>query len=201
MQVTQKSKVFADVDGNLIYRTGPGEYEFVDLAQLQGASLATLVAKVGGVEEGADDVDAAAVLAAILETGSGAPSSTPAAVGLFYIDTSGLTLYHSTGTSSSADWTASSTALNGATIKSLYEAESDTNAYDDAAVSKLGAIEASADVTDLTNVAAALITSGSGAPGTTPSVEGMIYVDTTADKVYIATGVASSGDWTLMTSA
>jgi len=43
----------------------------------------------------------------------------------------------------------------GAEIKSAYEGEADTNAYDDAAVSKLAAIEAAADVTDATNVAAA----------------------------------------------
>jgi len=43
----------------------------------------------------------------------------------------------------------------GAEIKSLYEGEADTNAFDDAAVSKLSGIEALADVTDATNVAAA----------------------------------------------
>lgn len=43
----------------------------------------------------------------------------------------------------------------GAEIKSAYEGEADTNAYDDAAVTKLGGIEALADVTDATNVAAA----------------------------------------------
>lgn len=43
----------------------------------------------------------------------------------------------------------------GAEIKAAYEAEADTNAFDDAAVSKLAGIEASADVTDATNVAAA----------------------------------------------
>lgn len=43
----------------------------------------------------------------------------------------------------------------GAQIKAAYEAEADTNAFDDAAVSKLAGIEAAADVTDATNVAAA----------------------------------------------
>ena len=43
----------------------------------------------------------------------------------------------------------------GATIKSLYEAEADTNAFDDTAADKLTNIEALADVTDATNVAAA----------------------------------------------
>lgn len=40
----------------------------------------------------------------------------------------------------------------GSEIKSLYEAESNTNAFTDALLSKLNAVEASADVTDATNV-------------------------------------------------
>jgi len=51
-------------------------------------------------------------------------------------------------TSATADQT-------GAEIKALYEAELDTNAFDDAAVSKLAGIETGADVTDATNVNAA----------------------------------------------
>jgi hypothetical protein len=43
----------------------------------------------------------------------------------------------------------------GAEIKSLYEAEANTNAFTDAEKSKLGGIEAAADVTDTTNVSAA----------------------------------------------
>jgi hypothetical protein len=43
----------------------------------------------------------------------------------------------------------------GAEIKSLYEGESDTNAFTDAEKTKLSGIETSADVTDATNVAAA----------------------------------------------
>lgn len=43
---------------------------------------------------------------------------------------------------------------SGAEIKVAYEAEDDTNAFDDAAVAKLGGIEALADVTDAVNVAA-----------------------------------------------
>lgn len=37
--------------------------------------------------------------------------------------------------------------------------------------------------------------SGSGAPSSTPSSVGAIYVDTTNDVLYIATGTASSADW------
>lgn len=43
----------------------------------------------------------------------------------------------------------------GAEIKAAYEGEADTNAFDDAAQTKLAGIEAAADVTDATNVAAA----------------------------------------------
>lgn len=45
----------------------------------------------------------------------------------------------------------------GAEIKTAYEAEANTNAYDDAAVSKLGGIEASADVTDAANIASSIV--------------------------------------------
>lgn len=37
--------------------------------------------------------------------------------------------------------------------------------------------------------------SGSGAPVSTPGTLGSIYIDTTADEAYIATGTASSADW------
>jgi hypothetical protein len=40
-----------------------------------------------------------------MSNGAGAPSSTPSAIGQFYVDTSGKKFYVSTGTSSSADWT------------------------------------------------------------------------------------------------
>ena len=48
--------------------------------------------------------------------------------------------------------TAATADQTGAEIKTAYEGEPDTNAYDDAAVAKLAAIEASADVTDTANV-------------------------------------------------
>lgn len=41
-----------------------------------------------------------------------------------------------------------------------------------------------------------LLSSGTGAPGTTPGRVGEIYIDTTADVSYISTGTASSADWT-----
>lgn len=39
------------------------------------------------------------------------------------------------------------------------------------------------------------ISSGAGAPGSTPTKVGDIYIDTTADDAYIAVGTASSADW------
>lgn len=43
-------------------------------------------------------------------------------------------------------------------------------------------------------------TSGAGAPNSTPSSLGAIYIDTTDDNAYIATGTASSADWKLIAS-
>ena len=48
----------------------------------------------------------------------------------------------------------------GAEIKAAYEAEADTNAYDDAAVSKLAGIEAGAEVNNISNVNALDLTDG-----------------------------------------
>lgn len=87
----------------------------------------------------------------------------------------------------------------GATIKTAYEGQSNTNAFTDAEQTKLSGIEASADVTDATNVGAAgapILSSGAGAPATTPGKVGDIYVDTTNDVHYVATGTSSSADWT-----
>ena len=39
------------------------------------------------------------------------------------------------------------------------------------------------------------ISSGAGAPASTPSKVGDIYIDTTNDDAYVAVGTASSGDW------
>lgn len=42
-----------------------------------------------------------------------------------------------------------------------------------------------------------VISSGTAAPATTPTKVGDIYVDTTNKKLYFATGIASSADWTI----
>jgi len=88
-----------------------------------------------------------------------------------------------------------------AEIRTAVEAATDSNIFTDAENTKLGAIEASADVTDATNVAAAgapIITAQAGAPSSTPATEGDINIDTTGDRVYIATGTVSSADWDLV---
>lgn len=86
----------------------------------------------------------------------------------------------------------------GAEIKTAYEAEADTNAFTDAEKTKLGTVETNADATDETNVRAAgapIVSSGAGAPSSTPTALGDIYIDTTNDNAYVAVGTASSADW------
>lgn len=41
----------------------------------------------------------------------------------------------------------------------------------------------------------ASVSSGAGAPASTPGAVGDIYIDTTADEAYFATGTASAADW------
>jgi hypothetical protein len=83
-------------------------------------------------------------------------------------------------------------------IKTAYESNSDTNAFTDTEKTKLSGIAPGADVTDSTTVSAAgapIISSGSGAPSSTPAKVGDIYIDTTSDDAYIAVGTASASDW------
>lgn len=42
------------------------------------------------------------------------------------------------------------------------------------------------------------VSTGVAAPNTTPAIVGAMYVDTNAKKVYVATGTASSTDWTIL---
>ena len=48
-------------------------------------------------------------------------------------------------------------------------------------------------VTDLKT--RAVVSSGSGVPSSTPGKAGDMYIDTSALKIYIATGASSSADW------
>lgn len=45
---------------------------------------------------------------------------------------------------------------------------------------------------------APIISSGSGAPASTPTKIGNVYVDTTGTKVYISTGTTNSSDWKIL---
>lgn len=56
-------------------------------------------------------------------------------------------------------------------------------------------------LTDDDHTQYAIISSGAGAPSSTPSRVGAIYVDTTNDEVYIATDTTGSGDWDLATAS
>lgn len=66
---------------------------------------------------------------------------------------------------------------------------------------KLDGIEALAEVTSAAKVStagAAMISSGAGAPASTPAKVGNVYIDTTGERAYLATGVTSSADWDLV---
>ena len=43
-----------------------------------------------------------------------------------------------------------------------------------------------------------VISSGAGAPGTTPAKIGDMYIDTSGAKVYVACAVSSSADWKIL---
>ncbi len=43
-----------------------------------------------------------------------------------------------------------------------------------------------------------IITSGVAAPTTTPKKVGDMFIDTVANKMYVATGTVSSSDWTIL---
>lgn len=53
----------------------------------------------------------------------------------------------------------------------------------------------------LGTMATRAVTSGDGAPSSTPAAIGDIYVDTTAGNLYFAKGTSSSADWVLTTPA
>ena len=91
-----------------------------------------------------------------------------------------------------SDLTTIAAANNGSVLAAT------TASFTTADETKLDGIETGADVTDTTNVSAAgapIISSGAGAPASTPSKVGDIYIDTTNDDAYIAVGTASSADW------
>jgi hypothetical protein len=96
----------------------------------------------------------------------------------------------------------------GAEIKSAYEGEADTNAYTDTEKSKLAAIEAGADVTDATNVAAAGAAMDSDFGSAGLMVRGassgsylIRSVTTSGNGVSVTNGDGASGDITVSLSS
>lgn len=105
----------------------------------------------------------------LISSGAGVPGSTPTRVGEVYIDTTNDTAYISTDTASSADWTlVSGSSSDHGSLTGL--SDDDHTQY-------------------------SIISTGAGVPGSTPTREGAIYVDTTNDNIYIASDTASSADW------
>jgi hypothetical protein len=141
-------------------------------------------------------------------SGAGAPSSTPAAVGDLYIDTTADKAYIATDTSGSVDWDLIHTTLDNLTATAAPTANEDSgDGYEvgslwidvtgDAAYYCVDSTVAAAVWLNLT-AAGSSVTSGAGAPGSTPSAVGDVYIDTTADTAYIATDTTGSGDWDLV---
>ena len=159
--------------------------------------------KLDGIETGADVTDTTNVVAALTagtnvtiaadgtisstDTDTTYSNATTSAAGL--MSATDKTKLDGVETGATADQTASE-------IKSAYESNTDTNAFTDADHTKLDGIEANADVTDTTNVVAAL-TAGTnvtiGADGTISSTD----TDTTySNATTSASGLMSASDKT-----
>lgn len=147
----------------------------------------------------------------LLSSGAGAPGSTPTRVGEIYVDTTGDVAYVSTGTASSADWTdvSSTSPLAGTSAEIVVydgsNVQQSVAMSGDATISNTGVVsvvDANIDHGSIGGLAGddhtqySLISSGAGAPGSTPSRVGEVYIDTTNDNAYLSTGTASSADWT-----
>lgn len=145
----------------------------------------------------------------LLSSGAGAPASTPSKVGEIYVDTTNDVAYISAGTASSADWKQSSgEAVTGTSAQMIvYDVSGDIQSVTitgDISVSNTGVVtvvDANIDHGSIGGLADddhsqySLISSGAGAPGSTPSRVGEVYIDTTADEAYHSAGTASSADW------
>ena len=188
-----------------------------------------------------------------VEEGAGAPSSTPAAVGDHYIDTTNDNAYVAVCTTSAACWKQATGAGGGDLLAAnnlsdvanagtsrtnlgvaigsdvqayaaALDSVSGTNTGDEVAASDTvaGVVELAtiAEVDTGTDATRAVtpdalegsalqakadqspnVSSGAGAPSSTPTAVGDIYVDTTGDNVYSAAGTASSADWKQATGA
>ncbi|MCW8802113.1 MAG: hypothetical protein OQK81_02025 [Candidatus Bathyarchaeota archaeon] len=89
-----------------------------------------------------------------------------------------------------ADWTVVNKDLDDASIKVAYEANADTNAFTDADETKLDGIEALADVTDETNVTAAI--DGATLTGVTVAGTDKVLVQDVDDSDNLKTVTAQS---------
>jgi hypothetical protein len=88
-------------------------------------------------------------------------------------------------------------SLSASDIKTLYESNSDTNEYSDTEKTKLAGIESLADVTDATNVAAAI--SGASISSVTPTTSDKVLIQDASDSDNLKTAtvgeVAALQDW------
>lgn len=109
-----------------------------------------------------------------------APATAPSAVGIFFIDTFNDNMYFSTGTSVVGDWILLSAGGGSATWGSI-----------------TGTLSSQTDLQNELDTKPTVAT-GTAAPASTPTTVGDIFVDTTNDNIYQATGTASSADWTLL---
>lgn len=111
---------------------------------------------------------------AIISSGSGAPGTTPSRVGAVYVDTDDDNVYIATGTASSDDWT---------------QVDGTGGATDHGALTGL---------TDDDHTQYTIISSGAGAPGSTPARVGALYADTSNNRVFVAFGTSDYNDWRYM---
>ena len=181
----QKRKVFTQ-NGVLVYRTGPGMYEAITRDQMPDSNVPKVI------------------------LGTAAPTVVPTKVGDMFIDTSNANVYIAQGVSAATDWAivdtdASSvlsalittgTAVPSSTPTAVGLIFIDTtadNAY--IAVGTSSSADWALIDTDITGVLAAIVSTGAGAPASTPTNIGLIYIDTTADAMYIACDTTASTDW------
>ncbi len=93
--------------------------------------------------------------------------------------------------------TAATADQTGAEIKSLYEAEANTNAFTDAEQTKLAGIETAADVTDATNVDAALGTGNGLVARTADDTFAARTLTGTSNEIDVSNGNGVSSDPTV----